>query len=233
MKKTVLFDLGGTLAQYYDLSEFPSILEEAIQGVQACLSMKGLLTVQSEVICARVKDENHESLDYASRPLEARLIRIFDIDERTVSNDILMEMCTRFMSPIFERGKCYADTVPALMELRSMGVKMAILSNTSWGSPAVLWRKEVRRLGLDSLMDAVLFDRDVGWRKPSERIYTYSLQTLGAHPNDCLFVGDHPKWDLEGPRAVGVRAILIDRKTTTLGLEEQRIRNLHDLTRRL
>ena len=113
-----------------------------------------------------------------------------------------------------------------------MGLKTAIVSNTSWGSPAILWRKEVGRLEIDSLMNAVVFDRDLGWRKPSERIFTYALQKLEAQPNDCLFVGDEPKWDLEGPRAVGIEAVLIDRKGT-MDLEEHSIRNLGDLIKRL
>jgi FMN phosphatase YigB (HAD superfamily) len=32
--KAVLFDLGGTLVQYYDRSQIPQVLEEAITAVQ-------------------------------------------------------------------------------------------------------------------------------------------------------------------------------------------------------
>lgn len=232
-KSTILFDLGGTLAHYYDMPEFPCILEHAITEVQLYLDAKGLLTVTSELIRSRVRDEDHESVDYRSRPLEERLKRIFALEASVVSEDLLMEMCNRFMAPIFARGRCYEDTLPALRELRSRGFRTAIVSNTSWGSPASLWRGEIRRLGLDSLMDSLVFDRDVGWRKPSERIFGFAIQNLGVFPADCLFVGDEPKWDLIGPRAVGIKAILIDRKGTFPCFQEKPINSLRELTLRV
>jgi putative hydrolase of the HAD superfamily len=232
-KNAILFDLGGTLAEYYDMSEFPFILEEAIRQVKLCLDEKGLLTVPPETIGPRVREEDYESADYRSRPLEQRLTRIFGLDARMASDELLMEMCERFMAPILARGRCYEDTLPALRELRSRGFRTAVVSNTSWGSPAVLWRAEIRRLGLDSYMDSVVLDRDVGWRKPSEQIFEFAIRNLGVLPVDCLFVGDEPKWDLRGPRAVGIEAVLIDRKGTIVGLEEQAIRSLRELTLRL
>ena len=144
-----------------------------------------------------------------------------------------MEMCKRFMGPIFARGKCYEDTLPALKEIRSRGFRTAIVSNTSWGSPAVLWRNEIKRLGLDSYMDSVVLDRDIGWRKPSKPIFEFAMKTLGVLPSNCLFVGDEPKWDLRGPRAVGIEAVLIDRHGTMHSAEAQLIKNLHELTSRL
>jgi putative hydrolase of the HAD superfamily len=232
MRNTILFDLGGTLAHYYEMPEFPFILEQAIREVQRYLDEKGLLTVTPTLIRGRVKEEDHGSANYRSRPLEGRLTRVFGLEASTATDELLMEMCKRFMAPIFARGKCYEDTLPALKELRSRGVRTAIVSNTSWGSPANLWRDEIKRLGLDSYMDSVVLDRDVGWRKPSKPIFEFAMKTLGVLPSNCLFVGDEPKWDLKGPRAVGIEAILIDRHGTMHRAEEQVIKNLHELTSR-
>jgi putative hydrolase of the HAD superfamily len=211
------------------MSEFPFILDQAISEVRSCLDERGLLTVTPELMRSRVKEEDHESLDYHSRPLEERLGRIFGLETSTAMDEFLLEMCNRFMTPIFARGKCYEDTLPALKELRSKGVKTGIVSNTSWGSPAELWRNEIRRLGLDSLVHLDVFDRDVGWRKPSERIFKFAMMKLGVQPDECLFVGDEPKWDLIGPRAVGIESILIDRKGDIRHAERKPIKNLHEL----
>jgi len=232
-KNTILFDLGGTLAHYYDMSEFPFILEQATGEVRRYLDEKGLLTVTPELIRRRVRKEDHGSANYRSRPLEGRLARIFGLEASTATDELLIEMCKRFIAPIFARGKCYEDTLPALKELRSRGFRTAIVSNTSWGSPAGLWKNEIKRLGLDPYMDSVVLDRDVGWRKPSKPIFEFALKTLGVLPGNCLFVGDEPKWDLKGPRAVGIEAVLIDRHGTRLGAEAQLIKNLHELTLKL
>lgn len=233
MRNTILFDLGGTLAHYYERTEFSFILEQAIAEAQGYLDKKSLLTVTPELISRRVKEEDHESADYRSRPLEERLTRIFRLEATVRTDDLLMEMCQRFMGPIFARGYLYEDTLPAIQELRARGFRTAIVSNTSWGSPALLWRGEIRRLDLDTGMNAVVFDRDVGWRKPSKPIFEFAMKNLGALPSDCVFVGDEPEWDLKGPRAVGIEAVLIDRHGTSRDAEEQAIKNLHELIDRI
>jgi len=43
-KTTVLFDLGGTLVEYYSAGEFRPILEAAIQAVQRSLQDQGCTT---------------------------------------------------------------------------------------------------------------------------------------------------------------------------------------------
>jgi putative hydrolase of the HAD superfamily len=215
------------------MPQFPSILEKAISEVQVYLDEEGLLTVTAELIQVRVREEDHESADYRSRPLEERLTRIFGLDQSIATDELGMEMCKHFMAPIFARGRCYEDTLPTLEELRARGLKTAIVSNTSWGSPAALWRNEIERLGLNPYMNCIVLDRDIGWRKPSKPIFEFAMRTLGVPPSDCLFVGDEPKWDLTGPRAVGIEAVLIDRQGTRVSAKGESIKNLHELTLKL
>jgi putative hydrolase of the HAD superfamily len=184
MRNIILFDLGGTLAHYYERAEFSFILEQAIAEVQRCLDKNGLLTVTPELIMGRVKEEDHESADFRSRPLEERLTRIFGLKASVRTDELLMEMCQCFMRPIFARRYLYEDTLPALQELTSRGFRTAIVSNTSWGSPAVLWRSEIMRLGLHTRMNGVVFDRDVGWRKPAKPIFEFAIKNLRALPED-------------------------------------------------
>lgn len=224
-----MLDLGGTLVQYYERSEFPDILKQAITGVQGYLREVGLLDVSSESIWQRVEEEDHEAKDYSVRPLEERLARIFQLDSSARSDELMIAICRCFMKPIFPLARRYDDVLPVLRELRSRGFTMAIISNTPWGSPANLWREEIERLGLDELVDLVVFCRDVGWRKPARQIFDHTLEKLHARPEDCIFVGDDPRWDLVGPRAVGIEAILIDRRGVMQNTGEKSIKNLHEL----
>jgi len=233
MKDTVLFDLGQTLVQYYERSEFPGILEQAITEVQSYLSQKSLLRVLPETIWQRVRDEDHTAPDYRVRPMEERLIRIFQLEDSVQSSSLTTAMCRCFMKPIFARGRCYEDTLPTLQKLRAEGFRTAIVSNTPWGSPANLWREEIERLGLSEYIDVVVFCRDVGWRKPARQIFEFTLEKLQALPQDCVFVGDDPRWDLVGPRAVGIEAILIDRQQSMQTAGEDPIKNLYELADRL
>ena len=233
MKRFILFDMGNTLVQYYVRAEFPGILDQAITGVQEYLRQESLLNLSAEAIWQRVEKENHEAKDHAVRPLEERLIRIFQLDGSAVSSRVVMDMCRCFMKPIFAVARRYDDVLPVLQELGEGGYRKAIISNTPWGSPANLWQEEIKRLSLDDKVDLAVFCRDAGWRKPARQIFDYTLEKLQAEPHDCVFIGDDPRWDLVGPKAVGIDAILIDRRDVLKGTEEEPIKNLYKLLNRL
>jgi putative hydrolase of the HAD superfamily len=234
MKTTVLFDLGNTLVHYFERHEFRAILKEAIINVQNCLIESGVLHVSMDDLWSRVEKEDYEYSDNRVRPLEERLMRIFQLESLTQPKNIVTTMCRCFMEPIFAKAYCYEDTLPTLEKLRSEGYKTAIVSNTTWGSPAYLWREHLERLGLSSHVDDIVFCRDVGWRKPAKQIFEYAMQKLQVIPQQCVFVGDDPRWDVVGPHAVGIDTILIDRKSSIKNVEKELIiESLNELAGKL
>ncbi len=228
MKTAILFDLGGTLAEYYSRAETPTVLAEAIAEVQGFLGARGLAVVTPENALQLMQTQRAAD-DYRVRPLAERLARVFELDILQLSDDMVLEMNRRFLRPIFARGRCYDDTLPVLRELRARGLKTAIVSNTPWGSPAAPWREELARLGLSDLVDVAVFCTDVGWRKPARQIFDFALERLHAAPQESLFVGDHPVWDIAGARGAGIEAVLIDRYGEAQGTGERPIRDLRQL----
>jgi putative hydrolase of the HAD superfamily len=227
--KAVLFDLGNTLVRFWSRPEFPTVLREAIAQVQALMRTEGCLRVSPTVMWERVAEHDHELPGHRVYPLRDRLAAIFEV----TSEDLLGAMCRRFMRPIFGRGVPYQDALPALETLRARGYKTGIVSNTPWGSPADLWREEIERLGLRERVDVDVFCDDVGWRKPAPTVFQYALDKLGVAAEESLFVGDDPRWDLRGPRALGMSALLIDRRGEIQDAQGLTIRNLHQLLERL
>lgn len=225
MKSALLFDLGGTLVEYYDRSEQDAVLTEALAGVQEFLAGKGLSTVTPDNALQQM-EERREAGDYRVRPLVTRLARVFGLKCEELSEDFSLAMCRRFLQPIFARGRLYDDTLPVLHRLRTLGIKTAIVSNTPWGSPAPLWHEEIARLGLSELVDTAVFCTDVGWRKPARQIFDFALGALGVAPHQALFIGDHPVWDIAGAQAVGMEAVLIDRQGMS---HDGAISNLYEL----
>jgi putative hydrolase of the HAD superfamily len=220
-----LFDLGNTLARYYQRHQFPGILQHAISNVSDYLQKESLLNISPEIIWQRVENEDHETADYSVRCMENRLANIFQPENPT--HELMTNLCRKFMEPIFALGKLYEEVLPVLEELGQRGIRKAIISNTPWGSPAELWREEIKRLNLDAQVELTVFCRDVGWRKPARQIFYYALERLKVEPKNCTFVGDDPGWDIAGPESIGMRAILIDRAGKTKG--DRVIRSLYEL----
>lgn len=232
MKKVVMFDLGNTLVRYFFKDEFAGILEQAIAEAQAFLLQVHLLPSQAVGLWQRVEAENHEAPDNRVRPLEERLRRIFQLDT-DLPDGAMLDLCRSFLRPFFATARRYDDTLPTLDKLRAKGVKTTIVSNLPWGSPAPPWHEETARHGLSRRMDAVVFCSDAGWRKPARQIFEFTLEQLSVDPQDCVFVGDNPHWDVAGPRALGIDAVLIDRHGVVPNAGEEPIRSLGELWDRM
>jgi putative hydrolase of the HAD superfamily len=95
-----------------------------------------------------------------------------------------------------------------------------------------LWREELSRHGLDVLLDETVFCRDVGWRKPDPRIFSQALSKAGVPPAECLFIGDDPVWDVEGPLRMGIPAVLLDRRNEWIGQGFERVTGLGEIVDR-
>ncbi len=225
--RAVAFDLGGTLVDYYRVREFPPILAAAITAVH---QVSGAALPLADALRAAPL-EGSEQRSGAVTPLAARLARILQcpVDRSTGNNDA----CARaFLAPIFALARVYPDTLETLAALRAAGYRIAIVSNTPWGSPAQLWREELARLGLARAVDASIFCTDVGWRKPARPIFDAALDALAVPAAECAFVGDHPEWDSAGAQAAGLFPILLDRTGEHPNHPGVRIQSLTELLRR-
>lgn len=99
----------------------------------------------------------------------------------------------------------YDDAVPALTELRALGVRIVLLSNA--GVPI---RTVLEREGLSPLVDAVVLSYEVGAVKPDVRIFQAALDAVGHPPDRVLMVGDNANDD-GGGAALGMRTLILPR----------------------
>jgi putative hydrolase of the HAD superfamily len=129
--------------------------------------------------------------------------------------------CAAEMTRAWERAEhfdLFDDALPVLDALRSRGLKLGLLSNTSRDLDVF-----VAHHGLE--VDARLTSRVHGKTKPHETIFRAMLELLGVDAPRAVMVGDDLHDDIEGARAIGMHAWLIDRDGRFPGAE----RRLEDL----
>jgi putative hydrolase of the HAD superfamily len=105
------------------------------------------------------------------------------------------------------RFRAYEEAEAALAELRGLGLKLVCVSNWDVSLPDVL-----ARCGLRDSLHGVVTSAEVGVRKPDPTIFGPALRLAGCSAPEALYVGDTPAEDLEGARAAGIPALLIDRE---------------------
>ena len=228
--RAIAFDLGNTLAAYYEREEFPVILENSIRATYPVVSNFATIPLEQALSIALAR--NKERTDVKVRPLQERLNEIFGFNEGLPA-DRQDQAARAFLQPIFDCARPYSDSLPMLQKLRHQGYKLAIVSNSPWGSPNSLWRGELTRLGFADRVDHSIFCSDVGWRKPAREIFDHLLRKLDVEAGECLFVGDEPVWDIEGAEAAGLRAVLIDRTNRRSSYQGARIQTLEELAKLL
>jgi putative hydrolase of the HAD superfamily len=98
------------------------------------------------------------------------------------------------------------EAVRVLTWLREQGIKRVVCSNAPF--PPEMMHRQVTSNGVAKLMDSVLFSSQFGRRKPAPEIYRAALEAAGVSADRALFVGDQVREDYEGPRAIGIRAVI-------------------------
>jgi putative hydrolase of the HAD superfamily len=103
-----------------------------------------------------------------------------------------------------ERFTLYEDALPVLAALREHGVRIGFVSN---GSRDL--EEFVSHHGLDA--DCAVGSRAFGRTKPHPEIFRHALALLGVEPEEAAMIGDSYEDDIEGARALGMKAFLLDR----------------------
>ena len=104
------------------------------------------------------------------------------------------------------RLDAFPDASKALAELKSRGLRLAILSN---GSPRML-AAAVDASGIGGLLDAVLSVDAVRAYKPRPEVYALVTDGFGIASQEVVFVSSN-RWDVMGAASFGFRAAWVNR----------------------
>jgi HAD superfamily hydrolase (TIGR01549 family) len=95
------------------------------------------------------------------------------------------------------------ETIP---RLASSGYRLGIISDTSL-TPGRILKRFLERDGLLGCFSALTFSDETGYPKPDSRMFTRTLEALAAEPSQAAHVGDTPRTDIAGAKALGMTAI--------------------------
>jgi putative hydrolase of the HAD superfamily len=103
-----------------------------------------------------------------------------------------------------ENFALYGDALPVLDDLRRRGIKIGLVSNGQRDLDEFTAHHALE-------VDAVVGSKAHGRVKPHASIFVAALRALDVTPDEAAMVGDSYEDDIEGARALGMRAILLDR----------------------
>jgi HAD superfamily hydrolase (TIGR01509 family) len=204
----VLFDYGRTLVTFaYPTDDLLRVIREFRPRIEKALGVPApeaetilhdVLMPLEEFVNSRSEDE----VDYMDvyrntwtragmRMPDDLLHDILDAEQQCWDRAVLVD----------------ADALQLLAWLGERGIKRGICSNAPF--PPDMMRRQVRANRIAELVDAIVFSSEVGRRKPAPEMYRTALEAIGTEPRRTLFVGDRVREDYEGPRALGMRAVIV------------------------
>lgn len=210
----VLFDYGRTLVTFTPypktglldvVREFRPRIERAL-GVPAPAA-ESILEQVLEPLEQYVESQSEDEVDYVDvyrRTWHAAGLRLPD--------ELLHEILDAEQQVWDRSVRVDPEAQRVLGWLQDHGIKRGICSNAPF--PPAMMRRQMRSNGIDQMVDAIVFSSEVGKRKPSAELYRAALSAIGTRAEKTLFVGDRVREDYEGPRAIGMRAVILTAHAT-------------------
>jgi HAD superfamily hydrolase (TIGR01509 family) len=204
----VLFDYGRTLVTFsYPTEELLEVLHEFRPRIEAALGvpapdadaiLRDVLLPLEEYISSMSEDEVDYMDVYRSaweraglKLPEPLLHQILDAEQMCWDQAVVLD----------------PDALQVLSWLEAHGIKRGICSNAPF--PPAMMRRQVETNGIAERVDAIVFSSEIGRRKPAPELYLAALDALATEPKRTMFVGDRVREDYEGPRALGMRAVVL------------------------
>ena len=205
MKKAVIFDIGGTLE---DLKQNEKQKEVCAQQLLDYLSLHDIHIDDSPEAFMLTIEKNHISYrNWGMQTLrelspykvwQEWYLKDYPIDKeklRLIANNL-----ATIREKVSQTRSLREDAVSTLDELKSMGLKLGVLSNTI--SQTMTYDLLIE-YGIRKYFDSIRLSSISGYRKPHKGLFIAAARDVGLKPEECIYVGDTVTRDVSGARAAG------------------------------
>jgi putative hydrolase of the HAD superfamily len=215
MVQAVLFDLGDTLIHgNFTTGETEIVWAEVYQTIinpandplipDLTTIRKAIADNVGKAMAYTWKHKVEEEMEII--PLFAKAFAVAGLTNCN-DNDFIHKVVSAEQGMLYKRIVEVGSTVFSTLEtLRERGYKLGLVSNFC-NIPSVV-KDNLNELGLLSYFDQVVISCELGWRKPSPKVYEAISKQIGIAPAECLFVGDRLIEDVLGPQKAGMKAVL-------------------------
>jgi putative hydrolase of the HAD superfamily len=217
---TVFFDAGGTIV-------YP---DRAL--TQSSLSSRGIFPIDEQLYAA--EREAKREFDEARAGHHSVDAQYWDIYYLSLFRELGMADDAELRAALVtatRKGTNWRHVRPATREVLlrlKQRYRMGLISNSD-GSV----RRLFESLGLADCFDSFTDSHLCGFEKPDPRIFECAMASLGATPQQSLYVGDIYSIDFVGAQGVGMGAVLMDLAGAYRDTPYPRVESLAELESRL
>jgi HAD superfamily hydrolase (TIGR01662 family) len=205
------FDLWNTL--YSANSGYDKVRAQRMHAIRQLLAMNGVHPSDDEMW-----QTYHSGTDayvaaweggrhFGARDQILHFLDRFGLDPTALDDDSIaatvLEIENAAVLASLELLPGVRETIPALA---SAGYRLGIISDTSLTTGRIL-RSFLKKDGFLDCFAVLTFSDETGYPKPDRRMFESTLVQLGAEPSQAMHVGDTPRTDIAGAKAMGMTTI--------------------------
>ncbi|MFW9905313.1 MAG: HAD family hydrolase [Candidatus Thorarchaeota archaeon] len=208
----VSLDLFNTLV-YVDRNSFDlySHMEKALLNFSDLqqkipnTSLDEIITAYYGAVRQKIHDRETEK-EFRNDEILSKVLNRFTDDSAELS-----PLATEIIKFYFESALPLIHLFPGVIEtldyLKEEEYTLVLISNHSWAPNG--W-DVVQKFNLKSYFDQIIFSGDLGWRKPSPRVFSAAISGLSYRSKEhVVHVGDEIIADIEGALAFGIKALWV------------------------
>ena len=188
--KGVIFDLDNTLLDFMKMKEFA--VKAAVKGMIEAGLLVDEKSSYDEIVSI------YEQYGWENQ-------KVFDvfIEKQIgyVEHKFLAAGIVAYRRAREANLMAYPNVNKTLMALAKSGIKLGVVSD----APSREAWMRIYYLNLYHYFDVVITFDDTGERKPSEKPFKMSLESLGLKPEETIMIGDWPERDVVGAKQIGMK----------------------------
>jgi len=149
-----------------------------------------------------------ENLVSINSPAEMLITRCLSRNGLPADADTIRRIRRAMSIPISDQMKLLPGAAELLSEIRAMGMRTVIASNTYWRDADSYW-DDFQVLGVAQHIDAIVTSVDAGHLKPHPAVFEMAMRWAAVPADRCIVIGNREANDIEPALALGMRTILV------------------------
>ena len=100
------------------------------------------------------------------------------------------------------------EALELLQNANKSKIKICIVSDMTLREQV----QKIQKLGIGSLIDYLVTSEEVGFEKPHHSMFEAALKKVNSSPERTIMIGDSLNKDIEGAKALGIKAFRVSSK---------------------
>ena len=215
MIKAAIFDYGETIVLPKERDR--EVLPKATKASYRLLAQRGLKmpyerfsTLDQSIFRRYAEMEAKEDRDIPDIVKYREVVnRLFPHRSQAWRRGVAAEANSAFWNVVNRNFAPEKGARRCMGELKSMGLRMAVLSNHHNHQALI---NHLKLIGMSGYFVRIFSSDQLGVRKPNPNAFKRCLSALRTKGEETVFVGDSLRKDVVGAKALGMKTILVERE---------------------